>query len=62
MCCGESPDGALWHGVLSADLYPCAMDILPALDALVVRGSNMAWPDALDDRFLCATWFFCVLA
>ena len=55
MCSVRSPAGALWHGVLSADLYPCAMDILPALDALVVRGSNMDWLDALDDSFLRRT-------
>lgn len=38
------------------------MDILHALDALVVRGTNMDWIDALDGSFLCETWFFCALA
>ena len=54
--------GALWHGVLSGDLYAYAMDVLDALDALEVRGSNMDWLDALDDSFLRKTWFFWFLA
>ena len=62
MCSVRSPAGALWHGVLSADLYPCAMGILHALDALEVRGTDKAWIDALDGSFLCETWFFCVRA
>ena len=54
--------GSLWHRVLSGDLYASAMDILDALDALEVRGSNMDWLDALDDSFLRKTWFFWFLA
>ena len=51
------PDaGALWHRVLSGDLYASAMDILDALDALDVRGSSMDWLDVLDVRFLTRTW------